>query len=179
MDSTPTRERLAKCRTEYAQDLDSKYEEFKRRALQEFDRQWSIAAQTSKATPSTRPAASKVGDKQSGTPPRREMVLEALPESRDDTFTRADIPRRESLRSIRNLRAAHSHRASPTSSRSWPRKASLRGSREASVFRTLGYIALVRTTRLRGKSSQRQHDDSYVSATLRWVQRSRRRSTFE
>jgi hypothetical protein len=91
VDSTLTRERLVKWRAEYTADLDSQYEVFKRKALADFDRQWSMGAQTSNASPPTLPAASKVGDRQTVSPSRREMVLEVLPEFRDDTFTRADV----------------------------------------------------------------------------------------
>jgi hypothetical protein len=91
VDTTPSKERLAKWRAEFAADLDSKYEVFKRKALADFDRQWSMSSETSKVSVLTLPTASKVGEKRTDTPSRREMVLEVLPEFRDDTFTRADI----------------------------------------------------------------------------------------
>ena len=43
-------ERLVKWRAEYAADLDSQYEEFKRNALADFDRQWSKGAKISEAS---------------------------------------------------------------------------------------------------------------------------------
>jgi hypothetical protein len=91
VDSTPTKERLLKWRAEYAADLDSQYEELKRKALQDFDRQWSTGTETSKESAPSRPTASRVGKKRTATPSRRDMVLEVLPEFRDDTFTRADV----------------------------------------------------------------------------------------
>jgi hypothetical protein len=94
MDSTPTRERLSKWRAEYATDLDTQYEEFKRQALEDFDRQWSMGTQTSKESPPTLRAASRAGDRQTATLSRREMVLEVLPEFQGDTFTRADVQAR-------------------------------------------------------------------------------------
>jgi hypothetical protein len=92
MDSTPTKERLSKWRAEYARDLDTQYEEFKRRALADFDRQWS--AQTIQESPPARPTAPREAVRQTGTPSRREMVLEVLPEFQGGTFTRADVQER-------------------------------------------------------------------------------------
>jgi hypothetical protein len=91
VDSTPTKERLARWRAEYAADLDSQYEEFKRKSLADFDRQWSIRAETGKVSPPTLPTAPRGAERQTGTLSRREMVLEILPEFRGDNFTRADI----------------------------------------------------------------------------------------
>jgi hypothetical protein len=94
MDSTPTKERLSKWRVEYATDLDTQYKEFKRNALADFDRQWSMGAETSKESPPARPTAPRARNRQTAIPSRREMVLEVLPEFQDDTFTRADIQAR-------------------------------------------------------------------------------------
>jgi hypothetical protein len=94
MDSTPARERLVKWRAEYATDLDTQYEEFKRRALADFDRQWSMGTVTSKESPPALSTASRSAGRQTATPSRREMVLEVLPEFLDHAFTRADIQAR-------------------------------------------------------------------------------------
>jgi hypothetical protein len=94
VDTTPTKERLSKWRAEYAADLDSQYEEFKRNALADFDRQWSMGTVTSKESTPARPTVSRAGGRQTATQSRREMVLEVLPEFGDDTFTRADVQAR-------------------------------------------------------------------------------------
>jgi hypothetical protein len=90
VDTKPSHERLTKWRAEYAADLDSRYEEIKRQALEEFDRQWSHGTESSAASLPTL-TVPRAADRKTGTPSRIEMLLEALPEFRGDTFTRADV----------------------------------------------------------------------------------------
>jgi hypothetical protein len=100
MDTRPSDELIAKWRAEYATHLDK----LKQEALEDFDRRWlretsdgkeslpsPSAAQRLAAPPESTPRSNGSPAGQTGTPTRRQMVMEVMPEFRGGKFTRADI----------------------------------------------------------------------------------------